>query len=230
MSHGTSGPRIEADHLVIASRTLEEGAAWCEATFGVRPEPGGRHALMATHNLLLAVGSARYPRTFLEIIAIDPAAPLPRGRRWFDLDAPALQQALQLGPTLVHWVARTNDIEAGARLLRDAAHDPGAPTLVERMTPRGLLRWRITLRADGRRPADGAVPLLIEWGAEHPCDGLEDRGVRLERLEVAGVPAELAAVLGVDPVQPGAAAAPLTAILTTPGGRIALASPARFIA
>ena len=28
---------IEPDHVVIAARSLEEGAAWCEATLGATP-------------------------------------------------------------------------------------------------------------------------------------------------------------------------------------------------
>ena len=44
---------IALDHLVVACRSLDAGRAWCEATFGVAPQPGGRHALMGTHNLLL---------------------------------------------------------------------------------------------------------------------------------------------------------------------------------
>jgi hypothetical protein len=31
----------QLDHLVVAARTLDEGVAWCEATLGVTPGPGG---------------------------------------------------------------------------------------------------------------------------------------------------------------------------------------------
>ena len=51
-------PAIALDHLVVACRSLDAGRAWCEATFGVAPQPGGRHALMGTHNLLLSIASA----------------------------------------------------------------------------------------------------------------------------------------------------------------------------
>src|SRR5450755_3408304 len=82
---------IELDHLVVACRTLAAGRAWCEATFGVAPETGGRHPLMSTHNALLAVSSARFPRAYLELIAIDPDALAPAHPRWYDLDRVALQ-------------------------------------------------------------------------------------------------------------------------------------------
>ena len=190
-------PGIELDHLVVGARSLTEGVAWCEATLGVTPAAGGRHALMGTHNRLLALSSPCFPRSYLEIVAIDPEAPPPAQARWFDLDDAATQAALAIAPRLLHWVARTADIEAAAAWLRAAGHDPGVPTAAERMTERGLLRWRITLRHDGARPAGGAVPLLIEWSGAHPTDALPESGVSLERLVIGGVPASIGAALGV---------------------------------
>jgi hypothetical protein len=72
-----TGAATAVDHLVVAAATLEQGVAWCEATLGVTPGPGGRHALMGTHNRLLNLGSAAFPHSYLEIIAIDPEAPAP---------------------------------------------------------------------------------------------------------------------------------------------------------
>jgi hypothetical protein len=40
-------PRI--DHVVIAADSLEQGAAWCAATFGVRPAGGGSIRLKPSH-------------------------------------------------------------------------------------------------------------------------------------------------------------------------------------
>jgi hypothetical protein len=64
---------------------------------------------MGTHNRLFSIASARFARAYFEIIAIDPAAPPPARSRWFDLDAPALREALARGPQLIHWVARGHD-------------------------------------------------------------------------------------------------------------------------
>jgi hypothetical protein len=55
---------------------------------------------MGTHNLLVNLASAAFPRAYLEILAIDPDAPAPRRIRWFDLDQPAMQQAIRGGPRL----------------------------------------------------------------------------------------------------------------------------------
>ena len=64
--------RAQLDHLVIAAASLAEGVAWCEATLGLTPGPGGSHPLMGTHNRLLNIASAAFPQAYLEIIAIEP--------------------------------------------------------------------------------------------------------------------------------------------------------------
>jgi hypothetical protein len=216
-------PSIVLDHLVVACRTLDAGRAWCEATLGTAPAPGGRHALMGTHNLLLATSSPRFPRSYLELIAVDPEAPPPARSRWFDLDQPDLQAQIASAPRLVHWVARTADIGAAVAALRDAGFDPGPVVDAERMTPRGLLRWRIAITAGGRRHAGGAVPLLIQWGDVHPTDDLPRSNVELQSIEVSGITRELAALLGVDAAGLGSAA-PLVAGLSAPRATVTLIS------
>lgn len=157
------------DHLVVAARTLDEGAAWVEARLGVAPLAGGQHALMGTHNRVLSLG----PEAYLEVIAIDPAAPPPARPRWFSLDTPEMARRLAAGPALIHWVARTDDIE------RDLA---GAAVEILDMQ-RGDFRWRIGVPADGLLRAGGARPTLIQWLGKRPSDVLPDSGVRLERFE-----------------------------------------------
>jgi hypothetical protein len=212
----------EPDHLVVAATTLDAGVAWCEATFGVAPAPGGRHAFMGTHNRLLAIGSPRHPRTYLEIIAVDPEAPPPGRARWFGLDDPAVRHAIAEGPRLVHWVARTQPgiaLEAACEALRAAGQDPGTPIAAERDTPRGLLRWRITVGEDPSRPA---VPLLITWSesSAHPALSLPASGVSLERLVLGGQANALAAALG---AERGQAEGPtLEATFAAPRGAVTL--------
>lgn len=187
---------MELDHLVVGATTLEDGVAWCERVLGVTPAPGGRHALMGTHNRLLDISAPpAYPRCYLEIIAIDPEAPGPQGRsRWFDLDQPALQAALrERGPGLIHWVSRVPGLEASLAQWRGEGVDAGVAVAASR----GALQWQIALREDGRRLRREGLPLLIEWGAAHTCDDLPASGVRLLSFEARdGLSARLATPRG----------------------------------
>jgi hypothetical protein len=97
------------------------------------------------------------------------------------------------------------------------------------MTSRGVLRWRIALRDDGHRQAAGAIPLLIEWGLAHPCDALPASGVSVERIEIGGVSAAVAASLGVA-AAPSRSAPPLAVSLATPRGRVELVIAATLAA
>jgi hypothetical protein len=214
----------ELDHLVLAARTLDEGVAWCERTLGIVPSAGGRHALMGTHNRVFSIASDAFPRAYFEIIAIDPGAPAPGRARWFDLDDAALQRRLARGPQLVHWVARCGDIEAALAALARCGVDGGRAVAASRATPAGELRWRIAVPDDGGRRLHGALPLLIEWGAMHPTDGLAPSAVTLQTLALAANDPEPLRALGLDR-HLTAAGAPITATLETPRGRVTLASP-----
>jgi len=162
------------DHLVVAARNLDEGAAWIEAKLGVPMAEGGKHVLMGTHNRLLSLGAGEY----LEVIAIDPEARAPPRARWFDLDAPAMLERLARGPALIHWVERTDDLEAALR-------DYSEPVEILSFS-RGPYRWRMGVPHDGQRPAGGRLPTLIQWqGGLHPASALPPSGCKLERFEHA---------------------------------------------
>ena len=160
--------KTELDHLVVAAATLEEGARWIERELGVAPVPGGKHALMGTHNRLLSLGPGR----FLEVIAIDPAAPPPPRARWLALDTPAMRARLARGPALIHWVERTDDIEAALR------GGPGDVQILD--LERGRYRWRIGVPRDGAIPGGGARATLIQWQGDHPADALPASGCELQ--------------------------------------------------
>ena len=215
---------MQLDHLVVAARTLADGVAWCEATLGIVPGPGGEHAFMGTHNRLFGIGSPAFPRAYFEIIAIDPAAPRPARPRWFDLDSPALQRALASGPQLIHWVARCGDVRSTVAELRAAGIHRGEVLQAERATPRVLLRWQITLRDDGQRLFGGALPTLIEWGDVHPADTMPPSGVTLTQLGLVGLPPDVTRLLP-EGVQTDADGPPLRMTLSTPRGPIVLHSP-----
>lgn len=185
---------MDLDHLVVGAATLEAGVAWCERVLGVAPGPGGKHALMGTHNRLLNISGPSHPRAYLEIIAIDPDAPPPGRARWFDLDQLALRERLAEGPGLIHWVSRVPNLDAALANWRGEGVDAGEAIGVSR----GPLRWRIALREDGRRLRREALPVLIEWGQAHPTDGLPASGVQLLGFEARdGLKAQLATPRGV---------------------------------
>jgi hypothetical protein len=180
---------------------------------------------MGTHNRLFSIATAHHPRAYFEIIAIDPHAAPPERTRWYDLDDPVLQHALASdGPALIHWVAGCSGIAAEIAALQARGIDRGDPIAVERATPRGPLRWSISVRADGARLGDGAWPTLIEWDGAHPADTMPPSGVVLDALAIdAAWPRELHDRLPPG-VTPDATAAPLVATLSTPRGRVALNS------
>jgi hypothetical protein len=169
------------DHLVLVAANLDQGAAYCEEMLGVRPQPGGEHLKMGTHNLLLRLGDGMY----LEVIAINPQADNIGRRRWFGMDLPAVRSRAERQPFLATFVARTNDIDACHAAM------PLLGTAVDMQ--RGALEWRITIPEDGKLVEEGAVPTAIQWPkGVHPSSKLADLGCELERLEVSHPrPAEL---------------------------------------
>jgi len=216
MSH--RGIHTALDHLIVAAATLADGIDHVARATGVAPRHSGKHVKMGTHNALLRLGE----RAFLEVIAIDPEGARPARPRWFDLDNKALQAELTERPRLIHWVARTTDIE------RAAARCPVPLGAVHPME-RGDYRWRITIPDDGKPPGKGIVPTLIQWDvAEHPADSLPESGVSLAGFagahpEPDAVRAALAALglAGVLPITYDPYAR-LAAMLRTPRGTVAL--------
>lgn len=176
------------DHLVIAADSLEQGAAWCEKTFGVAPGPGGAHPLMGTHNRLLRIDGPAFERCYLEIIAVDPAAPAPGRTRWFGLDDPVLREAIRIEPRFIHAVARTGNIEMLRWGLINCQLDPGTLLAAHRDTPAGRLAWRITVRDDGALLESGAMPTLIEWQGPHPCERMSASPLQLASLSLRRLP------------------------------------------
>ena len=216
--------RTRIDHLVFAAATLDEGEAWCRQTLGAQAAGGGEHPLMGTHNRVFRIDAPGFERAYFEIIAINPAAPPPGRTRWFDLDDERVRSALARAPRLIHFVASTHNIEGAVAALAAQGLDRG-PAIA---ATRGALRWRITVRPDGQRLFDGALPTLIQWDSAHPCDALPTSGVSLEALTVAH-PQALALqaaynAIGLDQVRVRSGAPGLQAVLATPRGRVVLQS------
>lgn len=219
---------MSIDHLVIMAASLEQGVAWCEATLGVTPGPGGEHPLMGTHNRLLKIATPDFPQAYLEIIAINSgavhAAPT-RARRWFDMDEPGLRERVQQdGPQLIHWVAAVDDIAATVAALAAHAIDRGEVLQASRQTPTGLLQWRISVRPDGQRLFDGCLPTLIQWGDTHPTHNMPNSGVTLHGLHLrhpqADALRQALASIGLASIAVADGPPRLSATLQTPKGLI----------
>jgi hypothetical protein len=243
--------KTQIDHLVIVAKTLEQGVQWCEATLGVTPNPGGEHAQFGTHNRLFKIATPAHPLAYLEIIAINPGARLAVNtgviskneskntdvrKRWFDMDDAALQAAIAKEPRLVHFVAQTDDIQAGRAALKALGIDRGAAVEANRHTRKGRLEWKITVRDDGQRLFNGALPSLIQWGKSteaeplrlHPRNTLPRSGVSLQSIAVTSPTADkLQAAyeaIGLTGVTLAEGPANITVTLKTPKGIVTLQS------
>lgn len=227
-------PRL--DHLVVLADTLSQGVAWCEATLGVTPGPGGEHPLFGTHNRLMNIAAPGFPLAYLEIIAINREAARADGasagapKRWFDMDDEVLRSAVRTyGPRLIHWVARVPDVASACTALAVRGIDRGDVMTASRPTPTGLLEWKIAVRPDGRRLMDGCLPTLIEWGDVHPAAAMPTSGLALQRICVYHPQADVLrgalAATGLVDVPVIAAERPaLQAVLQTPRGAVTLSS------
>lgn len=231
--------KTQIDHLVVVAQTLELGVQWCEATLGIIPGPGGEHTQYGTHNRLFKIAPPSYPLAYFEIIAINPSAKRSgntSAKRWLDMDDARLQAAVALAPQLVHFVASTDDLQAARAALKAQGIDRGPAVQASRHSRRGVLQWQISVREDGQRLFDGALPSLIQWGkpdaAEplrlHPRNTLPRSGVTLQGLAISHPTApKLQAAyeaIGLTGVVVSAGPANLIATLHTPKGVVALQS------
>jgi len=230
----------QIDHLVVAATSLEQGVQWCEALFGITPALGGEHALFGTHNRLFKIATPKFSMAYFEIIAINPAAVRSKKtttlhpHRWFDLDNPELQKSISKEPRLIHFVASTPDIKAARMALRMEGIDRGPAIHAERQTSKGLLHWQISVRADGQRLFDGALPTLIQWGKPdateplrlHPRNTLPRSGVTLQSIDITHPSAEKLqtayASIGLNGISISEGPANIKATLKTPKGIVVL--------
>lgn len=206
---------LTLDHLVVVAPDLAAGVAHVRDCLGLATPEGGRHREMGTRNHLLRLGEA----TFLEVIAVDPEAPVPPRARWFGLgDAVQVRADWEAGRRLRGLVARTDELDGVLAAHGDLLGQAATMT-------RGALAWRFGVRPDGAWPADGAVPCVMDWGPRgNPAASMPDLGAHLEEIvlthpEPDGV-AELHAALGLaDPPKLVNGPGPRwSARITTPSG------------
>jgi hypothetical protein len=202
----------QVDHLVYAAPDLESAIEDLERRLGVRATAGGQHPGRGTRNALVALG----PASYLEIIAPDPAQPMPPGGRWLGVDGPRL-------PRLTAWAAKSTALDRRVADARQRGAQLGAVRSGSRRRLDGVaLSWQFT--DPGTIVADGLVPFFIDWGASpHPAatasGGPSLIDFRAEHPAADRV-RELLSSVGVDlPVAHGSHPA-LIAILQTTLGRV----------
>ena len=167
MENQDQPPQLVLDHIAVAARTLDEGVAHVREALGIEVPPGGSHPAMGTHNRLMALG----PELYLEIISVDPSAPVPDRARWFGLDE------FGASPRLGTWVLSTDDIEGTLAQM---------PEMVGRAVSitRGDLSWLISVPDNGSMPMEGAFPTLIEWPNGSPANRMANLGCSLRSLTI----------------------------------------------
>lgn len=167
----------ELDHLIFASRDVDEGVAIIEELTGARAIAGGPHVGLGTHNALLTFDE----RTYFEVIGNDPNQPEPSGARPFGLDE---RDAPGLAGYAIHPL-EGESLEDVAAAMSAAGFDPGTIAGMSRMKPDGnLLEWRLTIGGDTGVASGGALPFAIDWGdSPSPAASLPSMG-RLVSLTV----------------------------------------------
>lgn len=217
--------RSELDHLVVASARLEDGVDWVENVLGARPQPGGQHEAMGTHNALLRLGE----RSYLEVIAVDPDGTPPQRPRWFALDEPSMQSRLAAGPSLITWALRCESLATACARV---------PDLGEILSmSRGDFRWKIAVPEDGSLPFSGVLPAAIQWEVSaageplHPCDRLPDSGCELLALDLmhpaavlgtAGIVSMFRELRVIGPIDLKPGPVTIAARIRTPAGEVTL--------
>ena len=196
------------DHLVVGAKSLAEAQAHIEDALGLPMQPGGQHSVFHTHNTLMGLEDGLY----LEAIAPDPSADVPKRARWYNLDR-------FIGPArLSNWACAVDDLDAD---LRDMPEGCGAPVEVTR----GALNWHMAVSAQGTTPFDNLFPALLQWpsGIVHPATRLNPTGARLKRFtlrhpEGDALKAQLARHLADDRVDVESGAIEMQAVFDTPHG------------
>lgn len=166
---------LQLDHLTVIAPSLAEGVAHVRDCLGIDIPYGRAHDGMGTHNHPLRLGDDVY----LEVIAVDPAAPHPGGSRWFGLDdAELVRRAWDEGIRLRGWVARTTGI---ADML--ARH---ASILGEEVRLSGSGRsFSFAVPPGGSLPLAGLAPSVIDRGGHPPSiAAMPDLGARLRSFTV----------------------------------------------
>ena len=90
---------FKIDHIVIGSRTLEEGTEYIQDLLNVKLSPVGKHKIMGTHNRVLKLGNL-----YLEVISLDRSIKNKIKDCWFGLKENYVQEVVLKKPNLISFV------------------------------------------------------------------------------------------------------------------------------
>jgi hypothetical protein len=162
----------EVDHIMWGVHDFDKGIDYIEEKSGVRAVMGGVHPNRGTRNALISLGE----RTYLEILAPDPAQPDVQDER-----VPRLKALTR--PEIFTWIAGTQDIDAMEKRVKASGYSSSGIEAGSRRKPDGsTLRWRYF---DVEGHAGDVVPFVIEWSEDsiHPATD-SPKGCRLEKLHL----------------------------------------------
>lgn len=207
-------PDVWLDHFVVGIHELSEGSRAFETLTGVKPQFGGEHPTLGTHNVLASLGR----RAYLEILAPRPDVEV------HPLFAPAGGHRV-LTPYLI--ALATDDIEGVHRRLAAAGFEAPAPGPGSRLTDDGeRLSWSMfSLHESG--PA--GAPFFIQWDLDSPHPATTTpAGCTVAGFEIASPDAHqlrklfVAIEFEVSIRKHAGDTAAMRVHLATPGGRVTL--------
>ena len=179
---------MQADHLILGIRDLDEGIRQFESRTGVRPVAGGVHPGRGTRNALVSLG----PGLYIEILA--PQAGVPDSPR-----ADGLKTLSDLTP--MGFAVAVRDLLTARERLIGAGFGLSEIVPGARARPDGS---RLSWQTFGiEKPEMAGVPFFIRWGdgTTHPSQD-SPAGCRLDALRVVSPDAsDLARALAALPLK-----------------------------
>ena len=163
---------FKIDHIVIGSRTLEEGSEYVEDLLNVKLSPIGKHKFMGTHNRVLKLGTL-----YLEIIALDSSSKSQITDCWFGLKENYVQDVVLKRPKLISFVissSKDNDLDYYEKKI-----------FVKRETYRWNFRRPKKTNLNSKLFAYADVfPSLIYWKSENPLIKMYENSLLFLDLEI----------------------------------------------
>ena len=150
------------DHIVYATKDLDEGMSYIQWALGIKPQFGGYHADQGTKNAVLNFGNGCY----LEIITVDHDNQNVNAPRWMGVD-------LLSSSKITRWALKSDDLARDSSILKNYNSEMGVLHGGQRaMSDGNLLTWEMTLPLPS--PEVEIIPFMTDWQKSdfHPTDRL----------------------------------------------------------